>query len=110
MSGSSISLVVFGARPLLLCPSSPEGGGLIGEDELVGWVIEASTSWAQVMVGVHLGSVSLYEDQMWAWNPSSSVRFWVLWHVVAGSPHPFRPWLGLSRLSEANWFAAIISL
>lgn len=30
--------------------------------------------------------------------------------LVAGSPHPLGPWLGLSRLSEANWFEAIISL
>lgn len=46
MGGSSISLVVFGARPLLVCRSSPEGGGLTGEKDLVRWVIEASTSCA----------------------------------------------------------------
>lgn len=30
--------------------------------------------------------------------------------MVTGSPHPLGLWLGLARLSEANWFEAIISL
>lgn len=43
-------------------------------------------------------------------SPIIRVRFWVLWHVVVGSPHHLGPWLGLARLSEVNWFEAIISL
>lgn len=34
MGGPNISLVVFEPGPLFLCPSSPEGGGLTGKEEL----------------------------------------------------------------------------
>lgn len=36
------------------------------------------------------------------------VGFVALWWW--SSPHPLGPWLRLCRLSEANWFEAIISL
>lgn len=33
-----------------------------------------------------------------------------LWHCSGWSSHPLGPWLELSRLSEASWLEAIISL
>lgn len=42
MGGFSIFLVVFGVRFLFVCRFSSEGGGFIGEKDLVRWVIEVS--------------------------------------------------------------------
>lgn len=102
--GPSISLVVFGARLLLLRQRVVV---FTGEEALMGWVRGASTSWAQVRVGVHLGSVGGCEAQM-GLEPvirsgSGSVALW--WRVLPSrwdpgwdSPGFLRP-TGLRQLS-----------
>lgn len=100
--GPSISLVVFGARLLLLCQRVVV---FTGEEALMGWVRGASTSWAQVRV--HLGSVSGYEAQMGLepviGSGSGSVALWwrvlpSLWDRGWDSPGFLRP-TGLRQLS-----------
>lgn len=102
--GSSISLVVFGARLLLLCQTVVV---FTGEEALMGWVRGASTSWAQVRVGVHLGSVGGYEAQTGLepviGSGSGSVALWwrvlpSLWDRGWDSPGFLRP-TGLRQLS-----------
>lgn len=70
--------------------------------------MEASTSRPQVRVGVH-----------WVLAVRMRMRCLRTHHwgldsgpvaLVAGSPHPLGPRLELSKLSEASWFEAIISL
>lgn len=70
--------------------------------------MEASTSPPQVRVGVH-----------WVLAVRMRMRCLRTHHwgldsgpvaLVAGSPHPLGLRLELSKLSEASWFEAIISL